>query len=385
MNGTLAILGLLAVALVPHAVRAQDVAASQRPPCEISQDAGYGYTPEQAIQVGGSPLYGASRQRRYLDALRGPEGQVVTYKRTGQHRAPDQTILDAYVLTYEGLEKPITLYLDWYHSNPPKAPRGFTCAQPFDLGAPPLDPFRESDQLQKVAVEQGATRELPPIPLSPDGSTKYGVMFDQFRILAHAARAAASQGAPLNAAKLPREAVQTGMLVIAYPLECDGRKIAARSLTIADTTGKPVTTRAVPAERAAKVLPGVTIPEGAVVTEIQLQRPRNGDTYTVTYAEAACGNSQDVMAFRSTFAPAKGIEMPPALLPEGADPGPPMLLQVVVDTDGKIQVPDYIGGTPALVEVAKASLAGWRVEPARANGGPLATGVLLQVQFTSKK
>src|SRR5688572_15656453 len=152
MTRILPLVGVLAVTLLPGVLRAQDIPASQRPPCEISEDESYGYTPGNAIQVGGSPLYGASRQRRYLDSLRGPEGQAITYKRTGQFRAPDETILDGYVLTYDGLEKPITLYLDWYHYNPPKAPRSFTCAQPFNLGPPPLDPFRESDQVQKVAI-----------------------------------------------------------------------------------------------------------------------------------------------------------------------------------------------------------------------------------------
>lgn len=387
MNATIALFAVLMVTVLPFVAGAQDVPASQRPPCEISQEESYGYAPGNAIQVGGSPLYGASRQRRYLDALRGPEGQAVTYKRTGQFRAPDQTILDGYVLTYEGLEKPITLFLDWYHYNPAKAPRGFTCAQPFNLGPPPLDPFRESDQLQKVAIDHGGAREFPPIPLSPDGSTKYGVILDQFRILANAARAATSQGSPLDARNLPREIAQVGMIVIAYPLECEGRKIAARGLTMADATGKPMTgaTRQMASERVATALPGISIPEGAAVTEVQLQRPRNGDTYTVSYTEAACGNPQGAMTFRSTFGPAKGIEMPPALLPEGTDAGPPMLLQVIVDTDGKIQLPAYIGGAPALVEIAKESLSRWRVEPARANGSPIASGVLLQVHFSPKK
>ena len=387
MSGTIGLFLVLLATLVAVPASAQDVPASQRPPCEIAPDEAYGLTIEQPVQVGGGPFYGKARQHRYLDALRGPQGQALTYKRTAAGRAPDGTIVDLYEVTHDGREKPLTLFLDWYHFNPLRAPKGFTCATAFDLGAPPVDPFLESSQLEKVAVEQGAGREFQPIPLSPDGSTKYGVMFDRFRLLGNAARAAASKGITLDTAKPPGDLAQTGMMVVAFPIDCDGRKVPARSVAIMDAAGKPLTgaARAVSADRAAKVLPGITIPEGAVVTEIQLQRPRNGDRYTVTYMEAPCGATQDYMTFRSTITPAKGVEMPPALLPEGTDPGPAMLLQVIVDTDGKIQRPEYIGGSTALLESAKTNVNAWKVEPARANGAPIATGVVLQVQFVTKK
>lgn len=380
-----AVTGVVAVMLLTAVSAPAQV--SERPPCEIAQDQTYGLTPEQAIQVGGSPLYGASRQRRYLDTLRGPEGQAITYKRVGQHRAADGTILDRYDVTYAGLEKPITLFLDWYHFNPLKAPRGFTCGQPFDIGAPPLDPFRESDHLQKVALLQGATKAFAPIPLSPDGSTKHGVILDQFRVLANASRAAAAQGAPLDPAKLPVDVARAGMLLILVPLECDGKRVPPRSVAMSDGSGRFMSDaiRDVSADRVAKVLPGVTVPAGALVAEAQLRRPRHGDTFQVTYAEVACGLTSETLTFRTTFTPAKGIVMPPALLPEGADPGPAMLLQVLVDTEGKIQQPDYIGGSPALLATATESLNAWQVEPARANGAPVASGVVLQVQFATKK
>ena len=388
MIGPIALFGVLTVTLIPFSASAQDVPASQRPPCEIAQDEAYAYTREQPVQVGGSPMYGAARQRRYLDALRGPEGQPVTYRRLGQDRAPDGTIIDAYQVTYEGLAKPVTLFLDWYHYNPQRAPRGFTCAQPFNIQPPSLDQFRESDQLTKLSILQGEKREFSPIPLNPDGSMTHGAIYEPFRLKANAARAAAAAGRRLTPATLPKEVAQAGLVVVAYPVTCEGRTIPPRSMTVTDANGSTAPPEALkklgPVDIARK-LPGISIPEGAIAIEVSLQRPRQGDTFEITYAEAGCGMQGDRVALRTTFTPAKGMEMPDAILPDGAEPGPPMLLQVVVDTDGQIQMPEYIGGAPQLVETAKQSLSRWRVEPARANGAPVATGVLLQVRFAPRK
>src|SRR5690606_19106526 len=138
-------------------------------PCEAAPHEGYGFRREQPIQVGGSPMYGAARQRRFLDSLRGPEGQPITYRRRGQDRAPDGTILDAYEVSYEGLEKPLTLFLDWYHYTAPRLPRGFSCTGPIPLGLPPVDPFQESDQVRRVSAAQATRADLSAIPAALEG------------------------------------------------------------------------------------------------------------------------------------------------------------------------------------------------------------------------
>src|SRR5687768_9202324 len=75
--------------------------------CEVAADAEYGYTRENPIKVGGTPLYGPARQRRFLQALGGPAGQPIAFKRRGS-LAPnaENIILDSYEVTYSGLEKP---------------------------------------------------------------------------------------------------------------------------------------------------------------------------------------------------------------------------------------------------------------------------------------
>src|SRR3954462_14478065 len=140
------------------------------PQCAAATSEAYGHDKPAPVQVGGGAMYGPGRERSYLDALRGPEGQPVRYRRTGSLSAPDGvTILDAYEATYEGLAKPITLYIDEYHFSDPVAPRGFTCGQPFAIGVPPVDPLAAAAAMLVTAIEQGGSREFSPIALDSDG------------------------------------------------------------------------------------------------------------------------------------------------------------------------------------------------------------------------
>lgn len=103
-------------------------------PRELSDE--YGYGRRNPIHVGGGSESGAANQRAYLDGLRGPAGQPVTYRRLGSccsfrsRHAPQGGALDAYEVTFEGIERPVLLYLDLY--TPPEgalpAPAGFTLA-----------------------------------------------------------------------------------------------------------------------------------------------------------------------------------------------------------------------------------------------------------------
>ena len=100
--------------------------------CPIATDTTYGYTKENAIRVGdGGELFGGpARERAYLDHLRGPNGEPISYERTGSLNFED-TILDEYVIT--GLASPVTLYIDIYKLEELRAPLGFTCVGSFDL------------------------------------------------------------------------------------------------------------------------------------------------------------------------------------------------------------------------------------------------------------
>ena len=359
--------------------------SSVKPACPVSNDEKYAYTPEAPVQVGGSPVYGAARQRRYLDTLRGPDGQAVQYKRVGQSRGPDGTIVDAYEVTHEGRDKSITLYLDWYHYNLPKAPRGLTCAGAFGLGIPPLNPFQEMDDVRIVGMAAGAAKEFAPIPLSI-GDVAYGVIYDRFRLYGQAVREAASKGEKLDPQNPPRALMQQGMVIVAHALTCGERTVQPKSIEVIAANGAAMPkNNQVETTDVARLLYGYKAPPNSLALTFPLAAPRGNDSIRITYSEAACGSDASQVTVRLTPTPGRPIEMTPPTLPAGVTSDEPVLLQVLVDLDGAAQKPTYVGGPPELRNAAIEAMGRWRFEPVRINGAPIATGALLQVRFTPSK
>ncbi|MCQ3935642.1 MAG: hypothetical protein DPW18_01215 [Chloroflexi bacterium] len=101
--------------------------------CPVSSDPTYGYSETNPIQVGGDIFEGPSRAQAYLNHLRGPNGEALTYEREGSFPGND-TILDAYRITGPGIDE--VLYVDQYNFSPPQAPVGFTCSGAFPLSQP---------------------------------------------------------------------------------------------------------------------------------------------------------------------------------------------------------------------------------------------------------
>lgn len=115
----------------------EELPAHARHPDPREDSDQFGYGRRNPIRVGGGVEDGAANQRRYLDGLRGPAGQPVRYVRLGsccQFRTPHGPqgagMLDAYQVQYEGLERPVLLYMDLYTppEGAPEAPEGFTLA-----------------------------------------------------------------------------------------------------------------------------------------------------------------------------------------------------------------------------------------------------------------
>ena len=95
----------------------------------ISTDASYGFEKTNPIKPGS----GFESEWRYLNALRGPTGEIVHYQRLGHCCAFNTDVaergkgfLDQYELTYDGLAKPLILYLNMFEEAQLIAPQGFT-------------------------------------------------------------------------------------------------------------------------------------------------------------------------------------------------------------------------------------------------------------------
>lgn len=102
--------------------------------CPITMDESYGFSAGNPVKVGLDGASGPARELQYLNALRGPTGQSLRFRRVGTSLATT-VILDVYELNYEGLAKPVRIYLDAYHFEDPVAPRGFVC--PIAIGLQP--------------------------------------------------------------------------------------------------------------------------------------------------------------------------------------------------------------------------------------------------------
>ncbi|EDP95041.1 2-dehydro-3-deoxyphosphooctonate aldolase [Kordia algicida OT-1] len=101
---------------------------------EIATDETYGYSPKNAVEVGGArDGEGPSNERRYLNALTGPNGEEITYYRAGSccpvesenAMFGDHVVLDNYRVTWEGSKDTVSIYINMYDSSKLKAPKGF--------------------------------------------------------------------------------------------------------------------------------------------------------------------------------------------------------------------------------------------------------------------
>lgn len=355
--------------------------------CPIADDPAFATSQAQPVQVGGGAMYIAARERRYLDALRGPTGEPVQYKRTKTTRVEgdERTILDVYEVTYPGLEKPAVFYLDAYHFDDAlKAPKGFVCAVPIALTPPQADAFLAQDSLRGLAIEQGETNDFAPIPLDADGSGAHGAMLDHFRLMARAARAAKAAGAPLDPKRPTLEFARSRMVVVAYPLRCGDRDpVGPVAIAIVPAQGAPPAREGEPAtgEALARLLPGMEVPTGSMAAVFPLAVPRPNDSIKITYPDGSCGPSNDVV-LPVKITNGKPVKWPQPALPAGQAPTDrPIRLQALIDMEGRAQKVVYIGGPSALKDAAMDAVRTWEAEPARLNGAPVVTPVMLQVKF----
>jgi hypothetical protein len=104
---------------------------------EVSTDPTYGLSPKNPIEVGGADkMEGPLNERRYLNALAGPNGERVSYYRLGsccpvksKHGFMGKAMLDNYRVSWEGASDTVSIYINMYDASTVKAPRGFTIRQ----------------------------------------------------------------------------------------------------------------------------------------------------------------------------------------------------------------------------------------------------------------
>lgn len=102
---------------------------------ETTDDKTYGYDPSNPVKVGGAKdNEGPLNERRFLNALQGPNGEEVTFFRAGScchFKTPnglfgDGGLLDKYRVTWAGSADTLNIYINLYDYGDLKIPVGMT-------------------------------------------------------------------------------------------------------------------------------------------------------------------------------------------------------------------------------------------------------------------
>ena len=159
----LAVVGLLVLAACSSAPKTRRVHSAPQHSEGWQPDWGevgaYGFTPANPIHVGGGP----GGQRAFLEALTGPHGEPLAWRRLDSccvFETPNGMmglgLLDLYEVMYEGLERPVILYLDMYDSAPVTAPA--SCSRRA------MRRSRPSPTLQHLRASPTSSSSEPPLP-----------------------------------------------------------------------------------------------------------------------------------------------------------------------------------------------------------------------------
>jgi hypothetical protein len=355
--------------------------------CAISANPTYGTTRENPIKLGGGPIYLASREMKYLSALRGPAGQGLHFKRLGSTPAAgDDTILDNYIVEYAGIPQPTAIYIDGYHWDPPQAPAGWLCGADMNLGRPGPDPFETRIEVMELAIGQ-SDREVVPISLDEDGSKTHGVAFDHARLVTAAVRVAAARGAALTPRSLPPELAQPHIVIFAFPLTCGGKRVLPLSVTLSDGRGNaPRLLGTLTGDKVPSLVPEFRPPAGAIASTYAAPTLIDGATTTVHY-EAACGDAPADVVMTVKGQRGRVLKSVPAIVPASVavvQDGAQVRVQVLIDDDDVPRFPTYVSGPEELADAAIEAAKQWRVETIRLNGAPILQPITLAIPFSNR-
>lgn len=100
---------------------------------EFAADEKYGYDKDYPVNVFFQGTTNDSiNQKRFFNALTGPKGEQIFYKKTGiccpfpsKNSVSGAALLDVYEVKWLGQKSPITLYLNIYEKSPVMIPKGF--------------------------------------------------------------------------------------------------------------------------------------------------------------------------------------------------------------------------------------------------------------------
>ena len=249
--------------------------------------------------------------------------------------------------------------------------------------------------LTRLAIETAADGELAPIEYPPGANAQFAV-YDRFRLVSLAARAALRDGMPLDPAAVPAPLTTPRLVVLAFarsPLgDQPGRP---QAIEIRSGDGRQVRRLgALGPGDIASTLPGVTVPPETLVVAFALASLRPSDRVTIVFNDrtaAADSRTLGVMTPRQfsgsvPFIAPKTIDTAVRLPPTVAPPSSPVDVRVegVLDLTGRVRYARAVSGPAEWRAAAAAAVAAWRYSPALMGGAAVPLVMQTTVTFGPK-
>lgn len=243
-----------------------------------------------------------------------------------------------------------------------------------------------------LAIEAAQRGPAVPIPLTNNTTRVVGVVYDQYLLGVSIARAQMAAGKTPDAQAVMADPLwqSRGTVVVAYPIDCEGRPNQPLAIRWTTTMNVPVQPAIIAGPMLGKVqtlLPGVAVPDGAMVVSIRNAVMVNA-TVAVDYMSPACGGAAKTALLPVITAPSgaaargiNGIKIPSQL---SSLPSPSTVrVSMLLDAAGHARFPEQVQGPPELGALAIADLTSKTYPPSTINGVPMPMSLTVPYVYTT--
>jgi hypothetical protein len=255
--------------------------------------------------------------------------------------------------------------------------------------------IRDKDlQMAELAAEAARRGPAIPIPLSGNTIRVVGVVYDQYLMgVVIARQQMAAGGTPDPRAIVEHPNWQSrGTVIVAYPIDCDGRPnrpLAIRwKSQIAGPVGPTPVSDPVRGAAAQSLLPGVSVPNDALVVSLRNAIMAGNPSVEVDYAEPVCRGAAKtavlpiVTSISPTFARGiNGIKLPEQF---ASLPSPTTVrISATLDAAGRARFAEQAEGPQELGPAAIAMLTSKIWQPVLINGVAMPLSFRVPFVFTA--
>jgi hypothetical protein len=254
--------------------------------------------------------------------------------------------------------------------------------------------------LTRLAIETAPDGDVPPIQVDT-GKLPLMAVYDRFRLVSLAARAAVRAGKPLDPDNPPADLQRPRLVILGFartPLGNDAPR--PREIRLSDRSGRAVNRIGVMRpEDLALHLPGVDVPSQTLAVAFAIPSLRPGDRIAIVFNDRP-GFGQPIGGTPIGGMPTggqpgsftSGVAVTPPKAKVETPPEPPpgvtivagknvVKVEGVLDLTGRVRYARAIDGPPDLHAAAAAAVSRWQYEPAKMWASPIPLVMQATVTF----